>query len=495
MLNQRTGLVAAPPIKLRDTYHMEGGNLAAGDGYLIVAQSDGLVVFCQNSRLIERYSEEIARAPERAANYFRLARAAEAIGREDTALESYRQALAQARPDETIDGISAGRRRPRSSVPPADAAGAPGSAQARLADRHPPPRIGRAVARTDAERLEARMLLAAILLDAGQPEQAVADLEELLPDARLRPLAVAADDGRRTIRADLMVGDRLEAIVRAHGRAATVPTIAERRRCWSAAGASAIRTCWTSSAAISRPPRSCPTPCSRWAGSTSRRAGWARPRIPTNGCFRPRRTTSGGRPALWSMARVYEARQLYVAACDAYLELAARYPEARPDAGARDRGAGRGGEARARPYRALLAGRRGPAIAPPMVRRWPWAAPSDRTVRAISAEGVVPSLEASRVVLGDGETVRLLDAVGRPGAVVDQARLGGGLGGLPRGQADRGRRAAGRRARPGAGTVAVAYQPSATGKDSGRPDPFAAADEDGEPSRRPPGRSLPTSAW
>ena len=66
---------------------------------------DGLVVFCQNSRLIDRYRDEIVRAPDRAANYYRLARAAEAIGREDTALESYREAIEKARPDETIDGI------------------------------------------------------------------------------------------------------------------------------------------------------------------------------------------------------------------------------------------------------------------------------------------------------------------------------------------------------------------------------------------------------
>ena len=78
ILDQRTGLRADPPIKLLETYHAKGGNLVAGDGYLIVAQADGLVVFCQNSRLIERYRQQIVRAPEDAANYFRLARAAEA---------------------------------------------------------------------------------------------------------------------------------------------------------------------------------------------------------------------------------------------------------------------------------------------------------------------------------------------------------------------------------------------------------------------------------
>ena len=65
-----------------------------------------MVVFCQNSRLIERYQNEIVRAPKRAVNYFRVARAAEAIGRDPLALDMYRQAAQLARPDETIDGVS-----------------------------------------------------------------------------------------------------------------------------------------------------------------------------------------------------------------------------------------------------------------------------------------------------------------------------------------------------------------------------------------------------
>ena len=38
VLDQRTALRAEPPIKLFETYHTKGGNLVAGDGYLIVAQ-------------------------------------------------------------------------------------------------------------------------------------------------------------------------------------------------------------------------------------------------------------------------------------------------------------------------------------------------------------------------------------------------------------------------------------------------------------------------
>ena len=65
ILDQATGLRVEPSIKLQDSFHTTGGNLAVGDGYLIVAQADALVVFCQNSRLIQRYRDEIATPPSR----------------------------------------------------------------------------------------------------------------------------------------------------------------------------------------------------------------------------------------------------------------------------------------------------------------------------------------------------------------------------------------------------------------------------------------------
>src|SRR5262249_29862167 len=106
VLDQRTGVLSEPPIRLMEIYRTSGGNLVAADGYLIVAQSDALVVCCQNSRLIERYRDEIARAPERAETYYRLARAAEAVGRQELALESYELATRKARNTETIDGVT-----------------------------------------------------------------------------------------------------------------------------------------------------------------------------------------------------------------------------------------------------------------------------------------------------------------------------------------------------------------------------------------------------
>ena len=106
--------------------------------------------------------------------------------------------------------------------------------------------------------------------------------------------------------------------------------------------------------------------------------------------------------ALWSLARVYDARKLYVAARDAYLDLAARYPGMRLESGRRrpSRSGSRRSSAVSRTYdwSPTVASRRS---RPPMFRRWHWSAPADRAVRAMSTEGVVPSLDASRIVLGD----------------------------------------------------------------------------------------------
>ena len=214
ILDQRTALRAEPPIRLAETYHTKGGNLVAGDGYLIVAQADGMVVFCQNSRLIERYQNEIARAPDRAVNYFRVARAAEAIGRDPLALEMYRQAAlegpADMRRSTAFRSLGAARdHRFRLLLRLA--------VQARKSKRWDEASghldAAAAVARSDPERLQAQLLRADVLLDAGRPGEAVDICQRLLTDEQLRSLAVAADDGHRTIRADLFIADRLKAIV------------------------------------------------------------------------------------------------------------------------------------------------------------------------------------------------------------------------------------------------------------------------------------------
>ena len=223
VLDQRSGLRAEPPIKLMEVYRTTGGNLIAGDGYLVVAQSDALVVFCQNSRLIERYREEIARAPGQAATYYRLARAAEAVGRDQLALESYEQASQHAQAAETVDG-----------VPLADAArghefrllarlAAAARREGKLDEARRGLEAAARVSRSDADRLSAYLLLSELETEASRPTVAVEILEKLLTDERLRGLTVSTGDGHRAVRADLLIADRLTELVRRSGRSVYAP--------------------------------------------------------------------------------------------------------------------------------------------------------------------------------------------------------------------------------------------------------------------------------
>ena len=106
VIDQATGMprVDQEPIKLRDRFGTTGGNLVIGNGYLIVAQADALVVFCTNSLLMKRYQQEIVRAAERALNYFRLAEAARSAGDDEIALDALQNAIAKAAATELVDG-------------------------------------------------------------------------------------------------------------------------------------------------------------------------------------------------------------------------------------------------------------------------------------------------------------------------------------------------------------------------------------------------------
>ena len=198
-----TGLRTDPPIKpvagnLPDLGRRQPGRV--GDGYLIVAQPDGMVVFCQNSRLIRRYIEEIAREPEKASGHYKLARAAEVTGDDALALESYTKALAVARPSEQVEGgflIDAARdqrhgvlmrlgRKAREARDWADAA-------ARFESAARSARLPRAA-------LAARLELAEVQAGRGDPAAGVATLQAALADEALRAVSVATPDGQRSVR-------------------------------------------------------------------------------------------------------------------------------------------------------------------------------------------------------------------------------------------------------------------------------------------------------
>ncbi len=474
VLDQRTALRAEPPIKLRETYHTRGGNLVAGDGYLIVAQSDGMV-FCQNSRLIERYRDEIARAPERAANYFRLARAAEAVGRDPLALEMYEQTAQKARSSETIDGISllgaARDHRFRLLLRLA--------VDARKARRwdEASARLDSAalVARADSERLQAQLLRADVLLDAGRPKDAVNICEQILADERLRCLTVPAADGHRTVRADLFIADRLIGIVQSHGRGVYEPYDREAASLFDRG-------------THEKDPRILDQVCRAFPvarvvpdallalGSLQESS-----RHFTDAAHSYKRLLLSApdddyrAQALWRLARVYEARKLFLSARDGYLDLLARFPnvELKED-GTRGTVAERVAAELARaPYAQLLADRPDPATPIPLVRRWQRPAPASQSIRVLSAEGVAPSLDAGRLFLVEKNAIRMLDpSTGTPRWTSDL-----GASAIWAGYLSDKLIAATRRQifaiELGQGTVQWRYDLSRTGKDVDRPDPFA----------------------
>src|SRR5262249_22490125 len=151
---------------------------------------DQMVVFCQNSRLIQRYRDEIAHAPERAWNYYRLAQTAEATGQEGLALESLEQALRRGRPSETIHCVllrDGARDHYYRLLMKLGRKARSGRDFAQAAERF---EAAGGAARTDRERLAARLILAEVQLDWGRPQGAVVTLQQLLFDDRLRPLNI-----------------------------------------------------------------------------------------------------------------------------------------------------------------------------------------------------------------------------------------------------------------------------------------------------------------
>jgi outer membrane protein assembly factor BamB len=412
ILDQSTGLPAEPPIKLQESFQTTGGNLAVGDGYLVVAQADRMVVFCQNSRLIQRYRDEIAHAPEQAANYYRLAQAAEATGQEALALESLEQALGRARPSETIDGVllvDAARDHQYRLLMKLGHKARSGRDWAQASRRF---EAAAAVARSDRDRLASRLLLADVELEWNRPHEAVVTLQQLLFDDRLRPLNINTEDGHRTIRADLLISDRLSAILRAHGR--TLYADYDRQARALLDRGKAERDPRLLEEVGQSFPVALVVPDSLLAlGAVSEAA--QRPADAAHAFKRllARADNDNIRArALWGLARAYEAQRLWVPARDAYAEALSRFPNVvLDDGGAVSRlVAARLAQA---PFDRMMSDRTEPSLPVPLVRHW------ERTLeglaRPIVAEGVPPSAEASRIFLAQGSTLRPVDpASGSP---------------------------------------------------------------------------------
>ncbi len=408
VLDQASGLMADAPIKLQETYQCEGGNLAVGDGYLIVAQSNALVVFCQNSRLIDRYRQEIARAPDQAANYYRLAQAAEAIGRDDLALDSLELALPRSRPSETIDGVPIGeaardhQRRLLMKLGQKARAARDWAGAARRFE------AAAEAARSDRDRLAARLELADVQLARGEPKASVATLQALLADERARALNVDASDGHRSIRADLLIADRLAGLLRDRGR----EDYADFDR--AAAALLGRGVAEGDPRLLEDVGRSYPVAKvvpDAWLalGALNDRLG--RPGDSARAYKRLLASASGDEQrarALWGLAHAYEAQKLWGSARDAYLQARARFaPMVLGDLGDRPLGDLIGDRLAADPFKRLAGDRAEPNVPTPLRRRWDrrWSEPS----RPLAADGVPPSAEAGAVFLAQGRTIRPVD--------------------------------------------------------------------------------------
>jgi outer membrane protein assembly factor BamB/tetratricopeptide (TPR) repeat protein len=412
VLDQRSGLLAERPIRLMEVYRTTGGNLVAGDGYLIVAQSDALVVFCQNSRLIERYRDEIAKSPEQAATYYRLARAAEAVGRDQLALQSYELVTQKALPTETIDGTSlADAARDHEFRLLTRVAGA--ARKARQFDQALVKlETAAKISRSDTDRLQAHLLLAEVQLEATRPAKAVEILEHVLTDERLRGLTVSSDDHHRSIRADLLIADRLAGIVREHHRRIYEQYDRRARELFERGRRE------QDSRLLDEVSRIFPVaeivPDALLAlGEAHQGAGRLAPAAAAY-----KRLLSLSSPpdearvrALWQLAAVFESQNLLVSARDALLQIITRYPRIRLDDLGRDGPVADLASLKLAhgPLSQVAADRPRPSVPLPLARVWHAQAGTGRSLKVLTATGVPPGLQSSRAFAVEGTSLGPID--------------------------------------------------------------------------------------
>ncbi|CAN5761952.1 PQQ-binding-like beta-propeller repeat protein [soil metagenome] len=424
ILDQETGLPARrPPISLRE-FGTGGGNLVAGDGYLVVAQANRLVVFCKNETLIRRYSDQIAEAPEDPSNYFRLAQVAEATGDHQLALASLVHAIDRAKPSDRIDGerlveVAQGHRyRLQLKVGRDAEANEDWTRAAELFAE------AAGSAPTDEARLEARLAQARAEANDDRPADAVATLQKLLADDRLRPLSVAAD-ANRTVRAELLIADRIGDLLDRRGR----ELYAEYDLAASALLARGIKE--EAPHLLGEVERLYPLAAvvpeallslGRFLERQDRpaEAGRAYKRLLARADDDQYRALG-----LLGLARTYETQRLWVPARDTYERLAARYSlldledeHEILDGTLRDHIASRLAQG---PLGRIGEGRTGALLSPPLTRGWElrWSG----VARPLLAEGVPPSPESSRIFLAEGSELRSIDT--EAGAIFWATDLGG----------------------------------------------------------------------
>ncbi|WZO96479.1 PQQ-binding-like beta-propeller repeat protein [Isosphaeraceae bacterium EP7] len=398
VLDQSNGLRTEPPIKLMEDFQINGGNLVAGDGYLIVTQADSMVVFCQNRRLMQRYREEIVKAPEKASNYYRLGRAAEAVGDDDEALANLALAADKAGPSEQIDGQLlagiAGDHRHRLLMKLGRKA-RDAKDWAVAADRF---RGAAAVSRVDRDALAARLELADVQVRSDEPALAVGTLQDVLKDERQRLVSVALADGRRTVRADLLVADRLAELLAAKGQGLYAEFDARAADLYGRAKAT-LQARPLEEIASAYPVATVIPDV--WLTLAELHDGAGRhgdaARAYKHLLDATHENELKGR-ALWGLARAYEAQKLWIPARDALARLS-RMPDAAFEG--KDLAALASLRLQSDPFDRLVSGGGDSEPTVPLKRTWSRPEQVGQS-RLLAAEGVPPSSDAARIFLVEG---------------------------------------------------------------------------------------------
>lgn len=421
VLDQATGAQGdREPIRLMGDHGTGGGNLAAGDGYLVVAQKDALVVFAQNSRLIDRFRQEIAKAPERAASYFQLARVAEATGQEELALENLDETIRRARPSDTIDdqplGEEARAKQYKLLIRLANKAASAGdwAGEARRLE------AAERAARTDRDRLAARLRLASAQVKAGDSKSAVVTFQDVLKELKLRVQVVSPRDDRWTVRADIFIADELRKMLKDGGRELYAPydgkaeELLERgRRERSARDLEEVGRAY---------------PAARVAPEALLILGELREEEKDPGeaarAYKRLMTVAASDAmqarALLGLARAYQAQGLLLPARDALARAQAKFADLRLDDPAPGGTVGSivAEKLAKSPFDKLGGGRAEPSLPVPLRRVWERSFGAQ--VRPITADGVPPSPASARIFLAERTAIRPVDpATGESAWTID----------------------------------------------------------------------------
>jgi outer membrane protein assembly factor BamB len=253
IIDQRTGVLAKSKEEgaLQEKFGRTPGNLAVGEGYLVVAQAKDLTVYCQYDVLINRYRELIAENPKLADPHFRLARAAEDSGDIDLAVEQYRAAIeltsrgddrqrlladfdqlhrqnntARFGPEEERTIRQMAKSRLYSLLLMRSEKESEGQNWAVVEDHY---REAATIAPTLQGKLDALLRLADAWRTAGVPEKSLAVYHEVLADDSLRGQGIQVE-ANRSVRADVEIASRVQSLLDQLGRAVYAPfeAVAER---------------------------------------------------------------------------------------------------------------------------------------------------------------------------------------------------------------------------------------------------------------------------